>query len=303
MMMRKLLVIGTALLATSLTGCDLYYGTPNTEGCDIWSCGDQALPPTGPTQPGGDCRIDTDCAAGCYCDADSAVCVETGFCELEADCPGDFTCDDRATCVPRLDDDCSRDGSCQPPPTGCTRNDDCGAGFECAADGTCIAVSCEEDLDCLAGCFCNVESGECIETGFCEADEDCMDIENEDGTFASAECDVERGTCVPSEAPTASCNEWITCEVGAPTCPADSTPAIVEGCYTGDCILRNECDTTPLALCDDIQNQSQCINRLDCRVQYDGYNCDCPGGGGNCDCTDPASMCTCETWVARCESV
>ena len=306
-MMRKLLMIGTALLATSLTGCDLYYGTPNTDRCDIWGCsGDDLRPSPGPT-PGGDCRADTDCAAGCYCDANSAVCVETGFCELESDCPSDFTCDDRATCVPRLDD-CTRAGTCEEPPLGCTRSEDCGVGFECSAEGTCVAVGCNQDADCLPGCFCDNASSECIETGFCSADADCMDITNEDGTFTEAVCDPVRNTCVPTESPTTTCNEWITCEVAAPVCGVDSTPAIQDGCYTGECMLRSECDVPPLALCANIQNPSQCQNRLDCQITYDGYDCTC--GGMECDCANPPLdesgvpyACTCATWEPRCESI
>ena len=164
-MMRKLLVIGTALWAISLTGCDLYYGSPNDGDCDLWGCETEAWPQPGPVEPGGECRTNDACAAGCYCDDQAGVCVETGFCNLPSDCPGDFTCDERATCVP-LDDDCNRldDGGCEepppPPPSDCTTDD-----------------------DCLAGCFCDTDTESCVETGFCDSDEDCMDILNEEGTF------------------------------------------------------------------------------------------------------------------------
>jgi hypothetical protein len=307
-MMRKLLVIGTALFVTSLAGCDIYYGTPNTERCNVWGCQDEARPQPGPTQPGGDCRVDSECAAGCYCDQDSAVCVETGFCEVASDCPGDMMCDDRATCRPRMDDDCTREDGCDPAPVGCTTNEECGPGFECAPDGTCLIADCNSDADCLEGCFCDGDRGECIETGFCSSDADCMGIPNEDGTFTDAECDIDRNTCIPSQGPTPTCNEWITCEVAAPSCAADSVPAIVEGCYTGECMLRTDCDVPPLALCENIQNPSQCQNRLDCQVTYDGYDCTC--AGETCDCANPPLdeagnpiSCMCANWEPRCESI
>lgn len=302
-MMRKLLVIGTALWAISLTGCDLYYGTPNDGRCDVWTCDDQPdenFRP-GPVEPGGECRTNDACAAGCYCDDVEGICIETGFCNFESDCPAEFTCDERATCIPLDDDD------------GCDRED----GDDCCdeEDGDCNdpppppppPTDCQDDSDCLPGCICD-DNDMCQETGFCDSSEDCMDIANEDGTFTPAECDPIRNTCVPRTPPVATCNETITCEVAAPTCAADQTPAIVEGCYTGECLNRSDCDVPPLALCENILNPSQCQGRLDCQITYDGYDCTC--AGEVCDCGNPPLdeagnpiSCECATWEPRCESI
>lgn len=310
-MMRKLLVIGTALWAFSLTGCDLYYGTPNTERCDIWGCEGEEFRP-GPVEPGGDCRTNDQCAAGCYCDPDQAICIETGFCNLESDCPGEFTCDERATCVPLDDDgDCDRldgDGDC------CDEEDgDCG---DPPPPPPNPGDTCTSDEDCLGGCFCDPNTMTCVESGFCDADLDCIDIIYEDGTTDEAECDAVRNTCVPSTTPEASCNETITCEgVARPTdCPPDRTPAIVDGCYVTEgamedrCLLRSDCEAPPLASCDDISSENQCENRLDCRIAYDGTDCTCNGNA--CDCWDPGVdengnpyECTCAVWTPRCESI
>lgn len=291
MMMRKLFVIGTALLAFGLTGCDLYYGTPNDSDCDLWGCEQEAWPQPGPVQPGGECRSNDQCAAGCYCDNDQAICIETGFCNLESDCPGEFTCDDRATCVPAIDDGgCDREDGCDPLPPPMGPGEDCSA-----------------DLECLQGCFCR--EGMCVETGFCDSDADCMDIVYEDGTIEEAECDPARNTCVPRTPPAANCNDTITCAVAAPDCPADRTPAIVDGCYVTEgsmedqCLLRADCDVTPLATCDRILSENQCQNRPDCLITYDGTDCVCANGDPLCECTDPGAVCECASWEARCESI
>ena len=337
-MMRKLLIVGAALWATSLTGCDLYYGTPNDRNCDLWGCQDETWPETDPVDPGDECTTDEQCAAGCYCDnppGGVGVCVETGFCDTDNDCPGDMVCDDRATCVP--DDGCDpNDGTCNPPPDdcsitgcangeycdlgsgqcvpsiGCTINDECGPGFECAPDGTCVPVACDGDDACLPGCICDPDSGQCLETGFCDADEDCMDICDADGNCEPAVCDPVRNTCVPGTPPppppVTSCGGPITCAVAAPTCAAGETPEIFEGCYTGGCLVEADCDVPAPALCHEIQNPSQCINRPDCEVQYDGFDCTCEGAP--CDCSDPPLdpdgnpiACTCSTWEESCQSV
>src|SRR5690349_6396240 len=56
---------------------------------------------------------------------------------------------------------------------------------ECWSDGG--GTACYSDYDCAAGCYCDVSSGSCVETGFCSFDSDCPD---------GYTCD-ERASCVP----------------------------------------------------------------------------------------------------------
>ena len=330
--MRKLLTVGAALFVLSLAGCDLYYGAENQNRCDFWGTCDQDEG-FGPVAPGGACTENLQCAAGCYCAVEagesSGECVETGFCERDRDCPGEYECDDRATCIP-INDEC-RDGFCPNgcleagcpsgsycdaatnecvPTNGCITEDDCGPGFDCAPDGSCVPTQCQTDDDCLEGCYC--DNGECVETGFCERDEDCVaecDANGENCT--QMECDDLRNTCVPGDptppGPVASCNGELTCSDGAPECAAGDTPAILDGCYTGECMEVGTCNGDPLALCEDLPDYENCDPRPDCWTQYIGTNCTCDVDGTPvpCDCANPppgSAGCICATWNFYCRS-
>ena len=329
--MRNVLLVGAALSALSLTGCDIYFGPSSNsdcgffEPCDTW-------PDQPPPAPGGVCDSDYQCNAGCVCqfpdsatnDANQAgTCVETGFCDTDRDCPSGYVCQlDRATCAPASLEPppdcvcadgtlCDPNGQCtQPPPLGCVVNADCGPGFECAPDGTCQPVACAGDEDCLSGCACQTDTGICQETGFCNIDADCPDwCDPATGECTPTVCDEARGTCTFGESPVVgSCGGPLTCAQPAPTCAAGETAEIIDGCYTGSCLLVSDCDVPPLATCDRIQNVNQCINRPDCQPSYEGMDCTC--GGAPCDCADPPTdsngnplECTCSIWEYSCESI
>jgi hypothetical protein len=46
--------------------------------------------------------------------------------------------------------------------------------------------------------------------------------------------------CVPTMTG-GGCTGMVTCNLGPPTCPSDSTPAVNDGCYTGYCVPNTEC--------------------------------------------------------------
>lgn len=319
-MTRYALLVGSAMLAATLAGCEIYFGPGDgSDGdCSQWgTCDDDQTWPDQPPPgtPGGACNASYECAAGCICD--QGACVETGFCQVDWDCAIGFECDEaRATCTPEgsqpqgcmIDTDCPMGNFCDlatatcVPSWGCTTNQECGPGWECA-NNTCVPVPCDADVDCFEGCACQVSSGVCQETGFCSADQDCPAFCDANGVCSEMVCDEGRQTCTwPESQPNPpQCGGPLTCEVGAPVCPAGETPAILEGCYTGECIQVAQCPDTPLALCENIENPNQCINRLDCDVNWNGVNCTC--NGQPCNCDENPGLCTCESYEYSCESI
>jgi hypothetical protein len=154
---------------------------------------------------------------------------------------------------------------------------------------------CDENTDCAEGCYCDVQSGTCLETGFCEDDGQCFD-----GMI----CDVERRTCVPiSEPDPGTCYGDVFCDALPPECPEGTTPGIANGCYTGLCIALADCEQPPQPACEEIMGEEECYSRLDCSATYVGVNCTCQGGQP-CRCSAEDSSCTCERFdFAGCVSL
>jgi hypothetical protein len=237
---------------------------------------------------------DTSGGTWSYC-ADTGFCEEAGFCSQDSDCPDGFECDDRASCVPEGTSGCSADADC---PTGsfcqngtctssdtCTTTTDCGPGFECDDRGTCVPTPCESDDECLEGSYCDTDANQCVESETCSANSaDCPD---------GFRCDFSRGTCVPGDPGDPSCQGEVVCDTIPPACPLGSAPAVVDGCYTGDCISNAECpDGNPCSSntedeCIAAQGDGSCVGPV-----YNGTNCTNPQGGA---CLPNEIGCTCES--------
>lgn len=308
-MVRNVLFASLALtLAAGLAGCDLYYEGGDSGG-DGWN--DTSPPDPGPGpggEPGGTCYNNAECDPGCFC-AEDGTCVEAGFCADSTDCADGYVCDERGSCVPadtangcEANTDCPYGSYCDIM-TGqcigswtCSGPDQCSPGYECDDRGTCVPSPCTSDDQCLEGCYCDEELGQCIETGTCNPDGTCP---------GDLECDPDRNTCeVPDEPPPpppVTCNAEIICDIVKPECPAGQTPAISEGCYTGECILIEDCDVPPPPLtCEEIEDEMACLDRADCKALYAGYDCTTPDGSA---CEDGDSGCTCERFeFAACQT-
>lgn len=314
-MIRNALILAAALGALTLAGCDIYFGPGTGSDCQEWGTCDDLTPSPGPAEPGEACINNNECAAGCACL--NGACVETGFCDQPFDCSMGMECDTgRATCIPEgsndgclVDSDCAGTSYCDVganvcvPSWGCYTASDCGPGWDCNPNGTCVPASCLSDNECFEGCACEVGSGVCQETGFCARDSDCSPWCNAAGECSNLTCDLDRGTCTFPQSNPASCGGQITCNQGAPVCGADETPAISDGCYTGECLAISQCDVPPLAMCPDIENANQCIGRPDCEALYTGRNCRCLDGGTECDCNTNPGACTCESYDYSCQSL
>jgi cysteine-rich repeat protein len=125
--------------------------------------------------------------------------------------------------------------------------------------------------------------------GKLEAGEACDDGNLVSGDGCSKTCTIE---------PKASCGGTLTCNLGAPKCPADQVPLIKDGCYTGTCEPLAQCDVTPV--CAVINTEHSCLARTDCGAVYTGTNCTksdgtaCHAGDTGCTCAN-YSFSSCKT--------
>ncbi len=233
-----------AVTAIAASGCTLYFEDDNYSDDRGW--GDEGPRDDGWSDDGVyACTEDRDCAAGCYCDEESGVCEEAGFCSTDADCGEGLVCDDRGSCVP--------------------------------------GETCQADTDCLAGSFCN--EGQCETSCVCETDQDAVDggyaycdedrgtcmPENPAGSCAGAvTCDSRGPACpvgsvatVKDGCYTGNCEVITQCDV-APVCPSFQ--------HEVDCL--NPGDTQA---CGAVYVGRNC-------TRPDGSSCT-GGSGADCTCT------------------
>ena len=208
-------------------GCHAdYLGTPcppNADclwsGVNFWQC--SAVPSTGPIE-GGDCwGLDAqtcsehdDCASA-YTPLDPSVAHTFDQCFPE---PGAVDACTGVTCAPgsHCEDQCT---PCDPkdPSTGCMST--CTA--TCVPDITCATV------DCAPGYTCE----EVCNGPICDPPGPCPD-----------QCAPE---CVPVGTGPGDCYGTVTCTNAPPACPANTTPGVANGCYTGYCIPISACGKDP----------------------------------------------------------
>lgn len=206
-------------------------------------------------------------------------------------------------------DNCTWQGASCPGGDGgtgytCTSDRDCAAGCYCADSGTCEEAGfCTTDADCGPGFVCDVSRSSCepappppppppapvCGNGRLETGEACDDGNTTDGDGCSATCTVE---------PQASCVGTLTCNLGAPRCPADQVPLILDGCYTGECKAIAQCDAPPV--CEVINTEASCLARTDCGAVYTGMNCTKADGSA---CRAGDAGCTCQSFsFASCKA-
>ena len=276
MMKHSLSLLVATMAATTLAGCQLYFGEDEGNGGDAWTycgqdgyyeCNENDCYWRGPDCPAGmgsgsgsggqvpggyECKDSTDCAAGCYCS--NGVCEEAGFCTQDSDCGNGYVCNTmRSSCEPT---------NTPPPPTSCTT-----------------------DYDCAAGSYCNPATLQCEATCSCMTD---ADAKSQNFDY----CDEGRATCLPGIDPAGDCAGAVTCNIVRPSCPEGSVALISEGCYTGNCMAINSCATAPS--CSAFGNETDCFNDTDCNVSYTGINCHNTMTGTSC--TANSTNCTCDSY-------
>lgn len=260
-MLQKAL-IATALAAWSLAlgGCHLYFDDGGRGGDGYTYCDD----------------------TGCYW-CDDWGCYPTGGGDGVG--PG-WDCSNNADCAAGCY--CSADGLCEEAGF-CTWDEDCPSGFVCDDRSSCVPEGsedgCQSDDECPTGSICDLDANLCTSSGTCDgAGDTCQD---------GYECDTVRDTCVPEPAQT--CQGEVVCDVTAPICPAGSTPVIVDGCYSGECMAKDQCpDGAPFACSDLDDDETACFQHASCSPVYKGVNCTNPNGE---QCSSEDANCTCESFV------
>jgi hypothetical protein len=159
--------------------------------------------------------------------------------------------------------------------------------------------ACGNNYDCAAGCWCDTDSGTCVENGFCTTDADCS---------GDLVCD-DRNSCVPPNTqppppPPLTCTSDAECAAGC-YCDEETQTCVESGYCTNDseCPAGQECDETrstcipvPPPACEDLNpTTSADCTAAGCDAVFNGQNCTDMNTGLPCD--DPSSTCTCETYT------
>lgn len=165
-------------------------------------------------------------------------------------------------------DDCSpvyEDGYCFPDAAG--RQSCVSRGFvACMAE---VVPGCVSDDQCGPGWACEIPDS-------CGVEPPCSGAPDQDCSSTCA------GTCVPAAG---SCNGEVFCDAEPPGCPPDRVPGVSNGCWTGQCILVENCEP-PMLDCRAIPSQDECLAQDACMPVYGGLGCTCDDSG-----------CSCREWV------
>ena len=251
---RIVLAIATVF---SLTGCELYFGghdgNGGGSGGDRWTycANDGYYVCTGdncewagarcPSDPNYTCTMNSDCAAGCYCN--NGVCEEAGFCGTNGACPTGFHCDDaRSSCVP----------------DGCTTDANCPAGQYCDT-GT---------SSCTASCTCTTDAqAQAAGWGYCDEARGTCEPPLPNGSCGGAvTCNQIMPTCVDGYVAlvrdgcwSGSCGQIATCDV---------TPVCNDLQHESDCLSR----TTD---CTSVYTGINCTNAAGTTCMAGSTGCTC----------------------------
>jgi hypothetical protein len=224
--------------STALAGCQLYFGEEENNGSwtycgsdGYYECNDDDCYWRGPEcpaggsmggeQPGYECKMDSDCAAGCYCD--NGYCNEAGFCTKDSDCGNGYVCDEsRSSCEP----------ADEQPPTACGADNDCPTGEYCDS----------ATLKCTATCTC-ANDAEATANGFDYCDESrqtCLPGIDPAGDCAGdVTCSTARPACPAGQVPMISDGCYTGfCEF-INSCA--STPACGSYQHDADCFADTDC--------------------------------------------------------------
>jgi len=308
-MMKRLLV-----LCLFASGCGLYWGSDNGDDvCNQLATGGSIAaegyrdPQTGTCEyfggggGGGGCCVDSN-GNGTYCAAPSngQALPNWGQCNSQCDGLDENSCVETTGChaayLDRVDIDIAPEtiyygcwataqGGATQPPTACagldaqtcSERDNCSMVYTGYSTPTnyekCIDESttgCGIDVQCPMGSHCEQQCAKCNSIG-------CQDA-----------CSP---ACVP-DAGWGECTGQITCNMGPPSCPANTTPGIANGCYTGYCIPNAACGSP---------NPGKCYDTVTCNSAPPS----CPTGtlpgilngcwSGYCIPTASCELAACET--------
>jgi hypothetical protein len=217
--------------------------------------------------------------------------VECGSCVCTPSCPECQTCNERTgACVPAFADDACGDpptcvGGLATPSGTCDRAGSCQPGSPVACDpltcdGDICATSCDDDNDCVASTFCDLDTNACVAR-----------------QAIGADCDRPRqcssGNCVNEVCcTTSSCGECEACNLGTSLGTCARVPDLTECgdgqvarvCCIGVCSLGNSCGCSGCSQCEacvDGACNAEAADNTVCNddVALTAYCC-----GGECVC-------------------
>jgi len=258
-----------ALATTSmLAGCELYFGShDHNGGGGTWNyCGSDGYY---------QCHGDSCTWVSATCPDGTTGSAGSGYeCTSSADCAAGCYC---------ANGTCNEGGFC-------ATDTDCGPGYHCNTDRSSCEPNppgCQSDTDCANGSTCDTASGLCTETCSCTDDAGAK-------SQGYDYCDETRMTCEKGTDPNGTCagTAGANC-AAAPTCPSGQVPLIdsTTGCYNGQCEAYGSCSESPV--CEHINDESNCLGRMDCAATYTGINCHKPDGT---QCHSGDTNCTCQSF-------
>ncbi len=237
---------------------------------------------------------------------------------------------------------------------GCSEHDECSMVYSGYSDYSgysglmkweqCIPEAGDScNLDCGAGAHCEQQCDEWSCGPVCVADLSCASTDCGPGYQCVEQCAAlvgdDSGTCWPTCVPTGndpgSCTGAVTCDATPPSCPANTTAGIANGCYSGFCIPNADCGTHDPGNCYDAVTCSSaapacpsgtlpgvvngcysgyCVPTYGCEIAacetlgtesacQTRTDCSPVYQGNDCTC-DSAQNCTCQTETfTKCESL
>lgn len=244
------------------------------------------------------------------------------------------------TCAQRDADSCAQSDACSPVFTGtngsmkweqCVPEPSPSCDLHCA-----VGSHCEQQ--CVPGACTRITCPDtCAAT--CVPDNDCSTTTCGQGYQCVEQCNEFNGpcsaTCVPTGTDPGTCGGSVTCDITAPSCPANTTAGVANGCWTGFCIPNADCGThdpghcydqvtcnsarpaCPMGTLPGIRNgcyTGYCVPTYGCEIAACetlsteaacGARSDCSAvyQGNNCTC-DTLDHCTCESETySKCESL
>jgi hypothetical protein len=270
-------LIATTFITVSSTGCILYFGDDGDDDCLYGGGGTGAEPAP---LPGVRNPVTGQCeyhygggggGGGGGCDSTCGTCEPVpaepapgalpswGYCDSECSYLDEGTCLATAGCRAAYMDDFGYFECWSVDMSGPVQGGQC-AGLD--------AWECSRHDDCVAW-HANTCSGD-------DPTDPSGDIACGIGAFR--ECAAEPG------ADPGLCHGQVDCTALPPGCPPNSVAGRRDGCWTGACILVEQCEP---AWCEDIADEQTCKSRSDCVARYEGSDCTCDASGN----------CTCGTWT------
>ena len=237
----RLASIAGALACLTASGCNLYSnsdddcsyggGTYNGGAAPGAAVAGQRDPSSGQcVYYGGGGTCDDPCAP-CPATgaADQAAMPSWGYCQSQCTGLDEQTCVGTSGCRAIYTDQCNGQPGCNSAPvySECWLTDMTGPIEGGGCDGL-DAYTCSQHDDCVA-----------IHQQDCSGGTDpggATPVACTVGGFLS--CGAE-----PGDGGAGSCTGDVTCDVAPPVCPANATPGIADGCYTGYCIPLDSCQT------------------------------------------------------------